>query len=209
MEYYKPESKEENYANVIFLKENFWNIINGQIWNFNQMEYRYMNASYYNWLLANNLVNPYMNYGVEMLNFAFSVFGFASDTYERIAYALDCWHRAKDKKLQNRKASNSEFSQAVEMLKTKNKIDRKDVPVVLNFRLERNFATHYGRIQFVKYIFNNANVIYNLICVTCDQLKSLEIDEDNFIKFYNAQYDFIKDIREALNDFVISNSEIA
>ncbi|WP_058953065.1 hypothetical protein [Clostridium tyrobutyricum] len=199
MKKYKPDTIEENLANIVFIKNNFWNLINSYIFDYNNLIETYTNINFYNYRL-----NPYSSFENEMIKFAYSVWGFTNDIYERICYALDCWKRIISKKKDG--ATDKNYDKVIKKLKEKNLIDKRDVPHILNFRSARNYSTHYGRIQFINYIFNHSSLVYSLLETTGDILmQQLNINNEQYLYYIDRQLDFISELKQTLEIYRENN----
>lgn len=210
MKYYKPDSLEENYSNVLILRDNFMNQINAFIWEYNNIVNKYENPNVYNQLLHLNLVNPYLNgYEAEMRNLAYGIYGFTSTMFETLSYALDYWRIQVDSTQRNRAVTDKQYDQALQLLAKKKKISGNDKEILLDFRKERNFGTHYGRIYFCRYIFDRRDTLINLINVMAILLGNMNVDE-NVIKAFNDQQGaFVEEMKEVLGLFAAENCKYA
>lgn len=210
MMFYKPESVEENYSNVQVLQNIFLNEINAFIWEFNNIQWKYSDINRYNQLVYQNLINPYLdNPEAEIRHLAYRIFGFTSNVFETLSYALDCWRIRTDSKQSNRKITDKEYDQAVRLLEKKHKISGNDKEVLLGFRPQRNYCTHYGRIQFCTFIFDNRMVLYNLIQVMAPLLSQMNLNNDIVAEFNLQQGDYIEKIKNVLGEFSLDNFNVA
>lgn len=208
--HYKPESLEENFSNVLKLSNDFLREINACIWDYNRICNVYTNPNVYNYYLVNGMINPYANrFEDEMKQLAYRVFGFTLTVFETLSYALDYWRIKTDSKQNNRKVTDKEYDQAVKLLARKKKISNRDKEILLKFRPERNYCTHYGRIQFCEFIFHNREVLYNLIQVILELLKPMNVDEDIVSKYNLLQGNYIEQIKETLDKFSVDNDYVA
>ncbi|WP_346866654.1 MULTISPECIES: hypothetical protein [unclassified Clostridium] len=203
--YYKPVTVEENIANIVWMKNNIYGLVNSYVNQFNSMTLIYSNSYYYNNAIAMGIINYNSNYELEVTKIAYSIFGFSNDLYHRISYALDCWNRISTKSKNG--ASFKNYDQVVKIIKNKNIIDGSEKEALLDFRKKRNFTTHYGKIIFIRYIFNNYNLLYNLL-VTIENLliKQSNIDDFSYCNYLEQQSDFIEDLKETLNEFSFGNN---
>ena len=210
MNYYKPMSLEENYSNIQNLQNNFFNQIQAFIWEYNHISWKYSNKYIYQSLINQNLINPYLNNPEsEMKNLAYAILGFTSNIFETLAYALDYWHIHTDSKQKNRQITDKQYDQALHLLAKKNKISGSDKEVLLNLRQQRNYCTHYGRIQFCKFIFENSFTLYNLIQVIAQLLGQMNLDPNIVSYFDSQQGDYIEAMKEVLENFSIDNFNVA
>lgn len=208
--FYKPESAEENYSNVQTLQNIYWNEINAFLWEFHNIQWKYSDINRYNQLVYQNLINPYMkNPETEMRHLAYKIFGFTSNVFETLSYALDYWRIHTDPKQGNRNITDKEYDQPVRLLEKKHKISGNDKEVLLGFRPQRNYCTHYGRIQFCAFIFNHSIVIYNLIQVITLLLSQMDINSNIVAQFNSQQGDYIEEIKDVLSKFSIDNFYVA
>lgn len=202
MKYYKPESLEENYSNVLILRDNFMNQIYAFIWEYNKIVNQYENPTVYNQFLSFNLVNPYLNgYEAEMRNLAYGIYGFTSMVFETLSYALDYWRIKVDSTQRNRAVTDKQYDQALQLLAKKKKISGKDKEILLHFRQERNFGTHYGRINFCRYIFDRRDVLFNLINVMTILLGNMNVNENIIKEFNDQQGTFVEEMKDVLGAF--------
>ena len=75
--YYKPESLEENFSNVLKLRDNFMNNIKSYMWEYDWICRVYTDANTYNFYLRNYMINPYVNsFDAAMEQLAYKVFGY-------------------------------------------------------------------------------------------------------------------------------------
>ena len=210
MKGYKPISLEENYSNVQYLGNIFWNEINSFIWEYSNICWKYGDINRYHQLVCQNLINPYLNNPEsEMRHLAYKVFGFTSNVFETLAYALDYWRIHTDSKQTNRNVTDKEYDQALRLLAKKHKISGSDKEILLDFRPQRNYCTHYGRIQFCVFIFNNSNVLYNLIQVITQLLGQMDVNSDRVSEFNAQQGNYIEDMKKVLDEFRIDNFNVA
>lgn len=206
MLFYKPESVEENYSNVQILYDIYWNEISAFIWEFNNIQWKYSDIGRYNQLVYQNPINPYLNDPeAEIRHLAYKIFGFTSTVFATLSYALDCWRKRTDSKQKNRNITDKQYDQAVRLLEEKHKISGDDKEVLLGFRTQRNYCTHYGRIQFCTFIFDNSVVLYNLIQVITLLLSQMDIDNDIVKKFNLQQGDYIEKIKDVLSEYSLDN----
>ena len=210
MKQYKPTTLEENYCNVKNLGNTFWRYINSFIWEYNTILSKYSDINRYNLLVSQGLVNPFLNNPEsELTLLAYSIYGFTSHTFETLAYALDCWRIHVDSREKNRNVSNKQYDQGLELLVDKQKISRTDKEVLLDFRRQRNYCTHYGRICFCKFIFENSKVLYELIQVITRLLEQIDMDYD-VISYLNLQYSgFIEEMKKVLDEYIQDNQIVA
>ena len=207
---YKPESLEENLSNVRYLKSIFWKDINAFGCSYRRTWQIYNNPIYYNQAVYYGFINPYMNtYEDEIRHLAYEIFGFTSNVFETLSYALDCWRIHNGSLQKNRKITDKEYDQAINLLAKKKKIVGKDKETLLKFRPQRNLYTHYGKIQFCDYIFNNSGVLYNLIDVVEKLLGQMEINETLLLEFNRQQGNYIEQMKEVLEEFAINNFNVA
>lgn len=202
MKYYKPESLEENYSNVLILRDNFMNQINAFIWEYNKIVNQYENSNAYNQFLYFNLVNPYLNgYEAEMRNLAYGIYGFTSMVFETLSYALDYWRIQVDSTQGNRAVTDKQYDQALQLLAKKKKISGNDKEILLHFRQERNFGTHYGRINFCRYIFDRRDILFNLINVMTILLGNMNVNENIIKEFNDQQGAFVEEMKDVLGAY--------
>lgn len=205
MKKYKPQTVEENLANIVFIKNDFCNIINGYLFDYKNLMETYNNVYIYNYKLMNGMINPFSNLQNEIIRFAYSVWGFTNDVFERISYALDCWKRLDN--INSGGATDKNYDQVIRKMQKSNLINGKEVNDILNFRMQRNYGTHYGRIQFINYIFNNSNLIYNLL-ITIENmiLQKGDINNQQYLYYMDRQLDFIGQVQLELEGYALSNN---
>lgn len=206
MKTYKPVSLEENYSNVQRLQGIFWGYIQAYIWEYRNIVDKYENPYRYNQLLMINAINPYLNgYEAEMGCLAYGIYGFTSNVFETLAYALDCWRIQTDNKQKNRDITNKQYDQALDLLTKKKKISGSDKETLLGFRKARNYYVHSGRMQFCRFIFDNGTVLYNLISVITELLGGMNMNPNLILEFDYQQGDCIEEMKEVLENFAIDN----
>ena len=202
MEQYKPTSIEENYSNILRLLQFFECRIRGYIWEYNEIVYKYQDINRYNQYLCIGAINPYINsYEEEMQDLAYKIHGFATNVFETLAYAMDCWRIKVDYSQRNRRITDKAYDQALELLVRRNKISGKDKETLLGFRQERNYINHYGRIQFCRFVFEHSNEIYGLICTVAKLLEIMQMDEIIVANFDAQQLNFLKEMENELSKF--------
>lgn len=195
---YKPTSLEENYSNIVYMRNIFCNQINSYIYQYNNIVRIYTSPYLYNQFLCANLINPYLTYEGAIRELAYSILGFTVELFERISYALDYWRvKIKNKK---RNITNSEYDYSIQLLNQKNKITSRDKEILLNYRIKRNYYTHYGRIIFCRYIFDNSYTIYNLLLVIENLLSDMNVNQIEVEKFLVSQEDFIIEMEKVLSN---------
>lgn len=209
MRLYKPESLEENLSNVRYLKSIFWKDINKFVWSYRQTWQIYHNPISYSQAVYYGFINPLSTYEDEIRHLAYEIFGFTSNVFETLSYALDCWRIHNDSLQKNRKITDKEYDQAINLLAKKKKIMGNDKEILLKFRPQRNFYVHYGKIQFCDYIFNNSGILYNLIDVVEKMLGQMGMNETLLLEFNRQQGYYIEQMKEVLEEFAINNSNIA
>ncbi len=204
---YKPTTVEENYSNIINLQNIFQTFINGCIWDYNTIIWKYSDINRYNLLVSQGLVNPFFNNPEwELAQLAYRIYGFTSCAYETLTYALDCWRIHTDSKQRKRNISDKQYIQDLSFLCDNRHISKSDKWILLGFRDQRNYSTHYGRIVFCKYIFDNSVVLYNLIQVVAKLIGQLNMDSNSVSDFNSAQMDCIEEMKLALNKFKLDNN---
>ena len=209
MSIYKPCTIEENYCNVKHLKDSFWHSINSFAWEYNFIFRKYNDTYYYNQLLASGLINPYLsNFEDDMCHLAYRIFGFTSCTFETLSYALDVWRINTDAKLKNRNVTDKQYNQAIDFLCQKCK-SIKDESVLLAFRTQRNYTTHYGRIYFCDYVFKHGVQLYSLIETITYLLEQMNLDLAKVRFFLEQQTAFIEDMNNVLSNYNQVNCIIA
>ena len=210
MQYYKPMSLEENYSNIQSLNNNFGDQINSFIWEYNNILWKYGDVNRYNQLVYYGIINPYLNsLEKELQDLAYGIWGFTSHVFTTLSYALDCWRINTDSKQKNRNVTDKEYDQALQWLVKKNKISESEKNELLNFRFERNYYTHYGRLQFCKYIFEHAYVLHNLIKMIADLLGQMNMDYSMILQFNLEQANYIEEMKNVLDEFMVYNFHIA
>lgn len=207
---YKPTSLEENYSNLLNLEYNFSNQINAFIWEYDNIFYKYGNLNIYNQLINLNQINPYLsNPEAEMRQLAYSIFGFTSSVFETLSYALDYWRIHTDATQRNRNITDKQYDQALNLLALKHKISGNDKEVLLDFRTQRNYSTHYGRIQFCEYIFYRRAALFNLIQIMVQLLGQMEMDYNVVLRFDSQQLQYIEEMKRALAEYELENPVVA
>lgn len=210
MDCYKPTTLEENYSNVLNLRSHFINAINSFIWEYYDICNKYSSEFQYYQALSQGRINPYCNgYENELRMLACKIYGYTSNVFETLAYALDFWRKQTDINLKNRNITDKEYDQAIKLLCLKKKINGNDKENLLAFRLERNYCTHFGRVVFCQYIFHNANALFNLLNIICALLGEMPIDKNVFSDFQAQQGNYIEEMKLVLGDFALSNLNIA
>ena len=208
--YYKPESLEENFSNVLKLRDNFMNNIKSYMWEYDWICRVYTDANTYNFYLRNYMINPYVNsFDAAMEQLAYKVFGYTLTVFETLSYALDYWRIHTDSKQKNRNVTDKEYDQALKLLSRKKKISNSDKEILLKFRPKRNYCTHYGRIQFCTFIFNHQTILYNLIQVILSLLGQMDINYAVVSEYNLLQGDYIEQIKETLDEFSRDNNCVA
>lgn len=208
--YYKPESLEENFSNVLKLRDNFMNNIKSYMWEYDWICRVYTDANTYNFYLRNYMINPYVNsFDAAMEQLAYKVFGYTLTVFETLSYALDYWRIHTDSKQKNRNVTDKEYDQALKLLSRKKKISNSDKEILLKFRPQRNYCTHYGRIQFCTFIFNHQTILYNLIQVILSLLGQMDINYAVVSEYNLLQGDYIEQIKETLDEFSRDNNCVA
>ena len=79
----------------------------------------------------------------------------------------------------------------------------------MKFRPQRNYCTHYGRIQFCTFIFNHQMILYNLIQVILSLLGQMDINYAVVSEYNLLQGDYIEQIKETLDEFSRDNNYVA
>lgn len=208
--YYKPESLEENFSNVLKLRDNFMNNIKSYMWEYGWICRVYTDANAYNFYSRNYMINPYVNsFEAAMEQLAYKVFGYTLTVFETLSYALDYWRIHTDSKQKNRNVTDKEYDQALKLLSRKKKISNSDKEILLKFRPQRNYCTHYGRIQFCTFIFNHQMILYNLIQVILSLLGQMDINYAVVSEYNLLQGDYIEQIKETLDEFSKDNNCVA
>ena len=106
--YYKPESLEENFSNVLKLRDNFMNNIKSYMWEYDWICRVYTDANTYNFYLRNYMINPHVNsFDAAMEQLAYKVFGYTLTVFETLSYALDYWRIHTDSKQKNRNVTDT------------------------------------------------------------------------------------------------------
>jgi hypothetical protein len=199
---YTPKTLEENWANVRRMTEDYW-------WYIQKIRNDYgiiTNKFWYNGGNYNNVARR--EYELDMQWLAYGVFGFTSDIYERLAYAVDYWRRLQDRRNKDN-PSDKKYDQSLRLLAEKRKITGDMKEKLLPFRIERNNGTHYGRIILVDYILRNAQVVYEFICVVDNLLSGYDYNELQYKQFMNSQTQFVQDIEKLFSTFIESEEAIA
>ena len=144
-----------------------------------------------------------------MEQLAYKVFGYTLTVFETLSYALDYWRIHTDSKQKNRNVTDKEYDQALKLLSRKKKISNSDKEILLKFRPQRNYCTHYGRIQFCTFIFNHQMILYNLIQVILSLLGQMDINYAVVSEYNLLQGDYIEQIKETLDEFSRDNNCVA
>ena len=63
--------------------------------------------------------------------------------------------------------------------------------------------------QFCVFIFNNSNVLYNLIQVITQLLGQMDVNSDRVSEFNAQQGNYIEDMKKVLDEFRIDNFNVA
>lgn len=192
-EKYKPNTLEEVLANVVLAKNTFGQSIN-----------RY--TSKYNVIYQLRFYNPYL-FETEITDFAYMIFGFTNDVFHRIAYGLDYWFIQSESKDKNAGVSTKNYYQRINFLRNKKRINQQDAETLCNFSRARNFGTHYGKLVFIDYIFCNIHIINNLLEVTIQLLQNTaNVNDLEYRRYLNGQLDFINDLENTLNSYIMENN---
>lgn len=199
MSYYKPDTLEENLANIRQLKVTFIPMVNHLYDEFNTIQKLGTNQYFFSQAIYMGFINYNWNYELAMSTLAYSVYGFTNDVYNRIAYALDFINRSK----QGRSIKN--YERDISNLANKKSISISDKQVLVGFKAARNYGTHYGKVVFVGYIFNNISLIYNIINFIDIALSEFSFNEVKYNRFLDNQYDFIYDLKQELQTYEFYN----
>lgn len=202
---YAPKTLEKNLANIVWMKEKYFSIINDFIWNYNAIHSIFYNQFYF--MSARNLgfIRPDATLESEMTRLSYAVYGFVNDLFHRTAHALECWDITRRNSTAGFTTEN--YLKHIRTLKDKKLINKSDEPLLKEFRDSRHYATHCGKISFVSYIFNNSNLIYNLLCIAEDLLrKEGHINELEYQKYLDSQTNFITALEYTLKEFSICNN---
>lgn len=202
---YAPKTLEENLANVVWMKSTYFFRINDFIWKYNSIHRIFNNQYYYMNALNFGFIRPNATLESEMTMISYSVYGFVNDLFHRIAHALECWDITK--RNINAGVTTKNYKKHIETLKEKSLINKSDEPILQELRRSRHYATHCGKLSFITYIFNNSNLIYNLLCIAEDLLrKEGHINELEYQKYLDSQTNFITDLEYTLKEFSICNN---
>lgn len=197
---YKPETVEENLANIIFIKNNFQIFIDSYIHQYNSIFSIFNNQINYNQALMYGFINNTTNFEMEVSKLAYSIFGFTNDVYHRVSYALDCWDRRS--KNNSAGASFKRYYQNLKRLNKEGYITGKERQTLLGLRGQRNETAHYGRIKFITYIFNNRFEVYRLLNIAQELLESvIEINELKYKRYINSQFEFLEELDKTLKEY--------
>lgn len=192
-EKHKPNTLEVVLANVVLAKDTFRQSIS-----------RYI--SKYNAIQQLKFYNPYL-FEAEITDFAYMICGFTNDVFHRIAYGLDYWFIQSEGKDKNAGVSTENYYKRINFLRNKKRINPQDAETLCNFSRARNFGTHYGKLVFIDYIFCNTHVIHNLLEVTMQLLQNIgNINELGYRRYLNGQLDFINDLENTLNSYIMENN---
>lgn len=201
---YKPQTIEENLANIVWMRNNFYPIIDSYISQYNCLNQIYSNPFTFNAALGIGVISPYTNYEIEISKMTYSIFGFLNDVYNRISYGLDCWNRHSNKIKAG--ASTENYDNLIRVLKSKKVITGVEKASLLRFRPVRNYSTHYGKIIFSDYLFRNAGLLYQILISIENLLRANSFDNQNYLNYLNSQSNFIQDLQNTMSDFAVTNN---
>lgn len=200
---YAPQTVEANLASVIMLKNNFYAYMN---YYFNQCRYinwKYSNMWNYNLNVNNGGICSTVE--IEMGALAYSIYGFANNLYQSISHGLDCWNLTRKKIRAG--VTDKNYDRLIKILSEEEYIAKNEEMTLLNFRKSRNFSTHNGRITFMEYIFQNGNLIYNLLELIGNLLKNIAvIDITQYQQGLESQMCFMEELRDTLLEYASDNN---